>query len=156
MNGGVLNVTDGTGRGNVYLGMVSGSSGSLIMSGGTVNISSNLSVGAASNASGFLQVLDGVINIDGILTRHASAASTLVDVWDGTIILHNKDWTTTADSWISSGYLTAFGGAAGKEIEVIYDGTNTLITAIPVPSVIGLFLFGSAGALLVRRYSGAK
>jgi hypothetical protein len=74
----------------------------------------------------------------------------ILDIREGTLICSTAQEATLM-SYISNGWITAYGGAGTVETSV--SGTRITVTAIPEPATAGLFVVSSAGLIILRRHN---
>jgi len=119
--------------------------GTLLMSGGTINISWLLAVaggysGTNGNGVGHIQLNGGTINVTGggglVMSDNGS-----IDITGGTLILNGEITDIT-----TYGNVTAYGGTGSFIYS--YDSGRTTITAIPEPATLALI---GLGALLLGK-----
>jgi hypothetical protein len=132
----------------IILGYGASNNGTLIVSGGTINAGGNLYAGFSG--TGTIDMTGGVVNVTGTLGIAQQAGSTgdlfldggtiscgslnmtsggAIDITAGTLIV-NGDARTTINGYISSAWITAYGGAGSLNVD--YNVSNpgkTTVTA---------------------------
>ena len=162
MESGALNVQEGgtinTGvmvpaEGRFFVGKAG--TGVLNMNGGTLNLTSYLTIAAdaLATANGTVNLNSGFIYATDLLMANGGLGTARIVVKDGYLILNNaNDLSGKIQGWINSGWIS---GAAGYELHTAFDDENdkTTLWATPEPGTMGLL---AIGAMLLRRTQGHK
>lgn len=124
------------------------SNGSLTIEGGGVfqNTAWRVDLGAYASVSiddGRLSMLNNIIMADGA-TIDINGNS---ELW---ISGNHTGGSANLTQYINSGWITG-NGEAGN-VDVIYDGAKTIVTAVPEPTTLGLFAMSSIGLFLARKH----
>ncbi len=119
VTGGALSVTDW-----LALGYDSGNHGALNITAGNVSVGSVLYVGL--NGTGNVQLDGGSLAVGSLVMTGGG----LLDIVEGTLVIVG-DATATVGTYVSNGWITAYGGAFVAD--VYYDNTNTTVTAVEPP-----------------------
>jgi hypothetical protein len=146
ITGGSLDVLNSTSA--VIVGVSSGSQGYLTVSGGTVDISGDMSVGQLSGSSGDMTMTGGQFTVDGAFYLPYAGSGSLsleggtlscgslsmtsagsLDICGGILIL-GGDARTAIASYIANGWITAYSGNARASIEYDYNLTNSGKTTV--------------------------
>ncbi len=121
---GILNISDGSfSTGSLQVGW--SGTGTLTMTGGTIELSDNLVV-PGETGTGSVSLHGGTIKASDL---RLTSASGLMDITVGTLILAGDD-TPTIQTYIDNGWITAYGGQGRLHLD--YDVTNegqTTLTA---------------------------
>jgi len=122
---GILNISGGLfSTGGLQIGW--GGTGTLNMTGGTIELSDNLVIPGLTG-TGTVSLYGGTINASDLRMTSASGS---MDITIGTLILAGDD-TTTIQTYIDDGWITAYGGKGALRLD--YNVTNegkTTLTAI--------------------------
>jgi len=98
---------------------------------------------------GHLNLYGGTMDIvNGIAMAGATDPNTLLDIYEGTLILEGGS-TDFINDLISRNVLKAYGGAGTIVIDTEVNPGRTTVTAIPEPSTLALLCLG--GLTLIRR-----
>jgi len=146
-NFGILDITGGTLTTNGWFILAYGinDTGTFNVSGGTTTVSSHLDVGMAG--VGYMNMTAGTVTVSstfGIATNGGSgdlyldggtiscgsfsmATGAAMDITEGTLIIEG-DVTSTIDTYVSNGWITAYGGVGILNVD--YNITNTGKTTI--------------------------
>ena len=124
---GILNISGGLfSTGSLQIGWAG--TGTLIMTGGTIELSDNLVVPGQSG-TGTVNLLGGTINASNLRMTSASGS---MNVTTGTLILSGDD-TATLQTYIDDGWIAAYDGQGTLHLD--YNVTNegrTTLTATPL------------------------
>jgi hypothetical protein len=174
-----LNVTADLSTSGIFLIAAAGGNGELNVNGATVTSGGNTTIGEATN-SGVLSIDNGgifetagtfvmdtnstVTVNDGILKMLDAAGSRITMV--GTALLNlngtSQLWLggdqtgagSTFNSYITSGWIKADGNIGAEHFSQVFDGTNTIVSAAPIPEPATYALLGgllALGFVMVRR-----
>lgn len=111
---------------HLWLGWNAGSFGTLILNGGTVNVSQMFGTSfEGSGGKGETYVKSGVLNLNGFDAAKSIPDGSMMDITNGTVIMAGGRGTTV-ETLVAAGKITAFGGVGEVIVEMV-DG-NTVIT----------------------------
>ena len=118
-----------------------------IVAPGTINMTDGTMTGAfmaidsyVANIPGHVQLDGGVINVGDLVMNDAGGNSGTMDITGGTLKILGWDATLKIDAFAAMGYVTGYGSAAN--VQAVFDGTDTIVTAIPEPATLLLLSIG--------------
>jgi hypothetical protein len=130
----------------LFVGMAG--SGTLNMTGGVINVRTNLSLANSYAANpltsvGLVNLLGGIINADNLLMNGAAAGKSNIIITDGFLVLNGDD-TGTLAPWLNTCIRTT---KPGYTVTAAYDpdSMKTTVWAIPEPATVCLLGFGVLG-----------
>lgn len=142
-------ITTGVMITNAALFVGKAGSGTLNMTGGVINVRTNLSPANdyATNpltSVGLVNLLGGIINADDLLMNGAAAGKSNLIITNGFLVL-NGDKTVKVDGWIASNNIrtTIPGGSVLSAYDL--DSMKTTVWAIPEPATVCLLGLGVLG-----------
>ena len=154
---GVLNINEG---GTVNCGVMVATEGRFIlgkqgsgvlnMNGGTLNLTSYLTIATdpVSPANGTVNLNSGFIYATDLQMANGGLGTARIVVKDGFLILNNaNDLSGKIQGWINNGWISA---APGYTVYTAFDADSAITTvwATPEPATIGMLLLGG---MIVRR-----
>ena len=145
MNGGSFVSAGGTGRlavGILAPGILNMNAGTL--AGGFLAIDSY----ASNVPPSHVQLDGGVINVGDLFMNDAGGSATM-DITGGTLNILGWDATDKIEAFAIMGYLTGYGSA--NNVQAVFNGTDTVVTAIPEPATLCLLGAGIAAFLKKRK-----
>jgi len=128
VSSGLWNMSGGTANIATELWVGHDGVATITMTGGTINVNSGIYIPKISTGDGHVNLDGGVINAASFYMRSSGGVGTM-DITNGTLIV-NGDARTAINGYITSGWLTAFGGTG--TVNVDYNVTNpgkTTVTA---------------------------
>ncbi len=131
INSGTFTITDGTvnASGNLFVGFYG--TGILNMSGGTITVGSTFGVAQQAGGTGNVHLDSGTISCGGLNITSGGR----MDITAGQLIV-NGDARTVINGYISSGWITAYGGAGTVNVDynVINPGKTTVTGSAAAPT----------------------
>ncbi len=121
-----------------HIGLLETGTSRLDVTGGTVNISTYITLGNTANTSFGIITLDGGgrLNCASISIRNSASK---VDLYNGTLVL-DGDQVGAINSYVSAGNMVAYGGSGmvGVDYNTSNPGKTTVFASRSVPNVAGL------------------
>lgn len=172
-----LNVTANLTTSGLFQIAAAGGNGSLFVDGATVTAGGHTTIGHATysgvlsidnggifdTAGTFVMAANSTVTVDdGILKMLAGSGSRITMVETALLNLNGDSqlWLggdqtgagSTFNSYITSGWIKADGNIGAENFSQVFDGTNTIVTAIPEPATYAL-LGGllALGSVMMRR-----
>ena len=132
-----------------------GGTGTLNINGGSLNLTTFLTIGDGSVATsnGLVNLNDGFIYASDLLMKRQSSLPTAnMVIKDGILVLNNAtDLTGKINGYIGNGWISA---GEGYTLQTAFDveaGTTTVWATIPEPATMSLLGFGLLGLLKRRK-----
>jgi len=98
---------------------------------------------ASADHQAYMNLYDGmVICTVGLELRGDS----VTDIYGGTLKIVGENYVNTMNNAVTNGNLIGYGGAG--DVQIAFDGTYTVVTAIPEPMTVALL---GLGGLFIRR-----
>ena len=154
---GILNMNGGTittgittaASGDMWVGSkLAGTTSTLNMTNGTINVSDTLGISEYSGVVGIINLSGGIISAADFRMNNAGGAAGKLEISGTGKLVINGDVTTLINTYINNGWITASGGAT---IQRDYNITNSGKTTIWVPEPATLCLLGLGIPCLIRR-----
>jgi hypothetical protein len=129
ISGGTITIGGQLHVGAKNAGASAGGTGTVNMTGGTIDVASTLYV-PVNTASGTVSLDGGTIEAGGI----SMDANGLIDIEGGTLII-DGNVVSTIDSYVSSGYITAYSGSGtiNRDYNVTHSGQTTVTGSTGAP-----------------------
>jgi len=132
----------------LWIGLYTGSSGTLLMNGGTVTVANTFGLGW-SGGTGIVHVNGGILNLLQWDPVNSIKGSSVLDIGGGAVVITGNQLTNVS-SFISSGKITSYGGTGTVNSLYNYGANTTTVTATPggnVGSLLSLNLVNKNPAL---------
>ena len=141
---GTLNMSDGliTAEDNMYLAYSLDGTGVVNMTGGTINVGDTIYLSGNASADSEFHLDGGVVTAAGLVMTSLGS----LDLTEGEMRLAGDD-SSIVLGYINSGLITGYGDS--DNVRFNFDGTDTIITAVPEP--VTIVLLGLGGLLSLRR-----
>ena len=111
---------------HLWLGWTATSFGTLILNGGTVNVTQMFGTAfEGGGGKGETYVKSGVLNLNGFDPAKSIPDGSLMDITNGTVMISGNQ-TAAVEAYVAAGKITAFGGA-GEVVVELMDG-KTVVT----------------------------
>ena len=120
----------------LWIGLYAGSSGTLLMNGGTITVANTFGLGW-SGGTGTVHVNGGTLNLLQWDPVNSIKGSSVLDIGAGTVVIAGNQLTSVS-SFISSGKITGYGGTGTVNSLFNYSANTTTLTATPGGNLGGL------------------
>ena len=120
----------------LWIGYTTGSSGTLLMNGGTVTVTNMFGLGW-SGGKGTARINGGTLKLFQWDAANSIKGSSVLDIGAGAVVIAGNQLTNVS-GFINTGKITAYGGTGTVSCIFNYGANNTTITAIPGSNVTGL------------------